>query len=142
MKKIIPVILLFLAAIPAIAQTGKPLKKVLELKMPKTVDDDMPGTRGAGVVWHPVQKKYYAVFAGNQGFPLAVFDGTGKRLSDADQAALIDTRGIWYNPNTKMVCGNGYSDNGWFTYQLSPKGMVMDYNTVVQGMNQPDAQCR
>ena len=51
------------------AQTPQALKKVMELKMPKTVDDDMPGTRGASVVWHPVNKKYYACFAGNADYP-------------------------------------------------------------------------
>lgn len=144
MKKIIPgVLILLVAVIPALAQTGNPapLKKVMELKMPKTADDVSPGTRGASVAWHPVQKKYYAVFAGNAAYPLAVFDARGKRISDVEQAALIDTRGIWYNPATKLVTGNAYSDYGWFTYKLDKSGIPTEYISVMEGQNQPDAQC-
>src|SRR5881394_2204758 len=87
---------LFLQAQP------KPLKEVLTLKMPLTVDDNMPGTRGSNVVWHPVQKKYYAAFAGNMGYPLAFFDAKGNRLSDDSLRCLEDTRGLWYNPDKKI----------------------------------------
>src|SRR5215831_11978397 len=73
-----------------LTQSPQVLKKVIELKMPKTASDDMPGTRGASVAWHPLQKKYYAVFAGNMDYPLAVFDEKGKRLSDDDLFAYID----------------------------------------------------
>ena len=134
-------LLLVMATLPAFAQTVKPLKKTLELKMPKTVDDAMAGTRGAGVAWHPVQKKYYAVFAGNMGYPLAVFDATGKRLSAADQAAVVDTRGIWYNPAAKTISGNGYDETGWFNYNLNAKGLIADVVVTIEGLNQPDAQC-
>ena len=106
------------------SQTTKTLKKVLELKMPRTSDDDMPGTRGASVAWHPVQKKYYAVFAGNKEYPLAVFNVTG----------------LWYNPATKLITGNGYDDNGWFTYKLSTAGIPTEYEVAHEGMNQPDGQ--
>lgn len=145
MKKIIPgVLMLLVAAMPAFAQkSGKSvqLKKTSELKMPKTVDDDAPGTRGASVAWHPVQKKYYAVFAGNMSYPLAVFAANGKRLSGDDLSAMIDTRGIWYNPNTKLITGNAYSEGGWFTYKLNTGGLVTDYTSVIEGQNQPDPQC-
>lgn len=122
------------------AQKAQTLKHVLELKMPKTKDDDMPGTRGASVAWHPVQKKYYAVFAGNEDFPLGVFDEKGKRLSPDDQRAMVDTRGLWYNPSTKMITTNGYDDIGWFTYVLDAKGLPLDLEIVIDGMRQPDAQ--
>jgi hypothetical protein len=59
MKKIIVFALIFFVTATALqAQLKQSLKKVMELKMPKTADDDMPGTRGASVAWHPVQKKY------------------------------------------------------------------------------------
>jgi hypothetical protein len=115
-------------------------KKVLELKMPKTVEDDMPGTRGASVVWHPVMKKYYAAMAGNASYPLAVFEANGKRVSDDDMVTLIDTRGLWYNPIKKRIYGNGYDSNGWFYYNLTPKGLVSGYDELLTGMHQPDAQ--
>lgn len=122
------------------AQKTQSLKKIIELKMPKTEDDDMPGKRGASVAWHPVQKKYYAVFAGNTDYPLAVFDSKGKRLSDDDQTALIDVRGLWYNPVTKLVSGNGYNEMGWFTYKLDSKGIPSNAEEIHEGMNQPNEQ--
>jgi hypothetical protein len=135
--------LLFLSSIamPAFTQTSKSLKKILELKMPKTADDDMPGTRGASVAWHPGQKKYYAAMAGNASYPMAVFDVKGKRLSDDDLVAMMDTRGLWYNPVTKKICGNGYNETGWFYYNLNKTGLVTGYDMQLEGMNQPGEQC-
>ncbi len=141
MKKILSVLIMALCfATAVIAQAPRTLKKVMELKMPKTVEDDMPGTRGASVVWHPVQKKYYASFAGNKDYPMAVFNATGKRVSSENQTTLVDTRGLWYNPVKKMVCGNGYSDNGWFSYKLNPLGLVNELNNDFTGLNQPGDQ--
>ncbi len=122
------------------AGPAKGLQKVLSLNMPLTVDDDMPGTRGANVAWNPVLKKYYAAFAGNKGYPLAVFDAKGKRQSEDTSVTMIDTRGLWYNPKTKTISGNAYSDYGWFSYKLDAKGNVLDITIDKEGMNQPDAQ--
>lgn len=144
MKKVLLAAAIMMFGNLLIAQQAKPaakaLKKVMTLKMPKTEDDDMPGTRGASVTWHPLLKKYYAVFAGNQGYPLAVFDATGKRVSADDLTAFIDTRGLWYNPFKKQVMGNSYNDFGWFRYELDAKGLVKNHEVVLEGMNQPDAQ--
>lgn len=119
---------------------SRELKKTLELKMPKTEEDDMPGKRGASVVWHPLQKKYYASFAGNTAFPFAVFDVAGKRLSSEDQAAMADVRGLWYNPASKTIEGNGYSEFGWFHYTLDNKGMINELVVDFEGQNQPNEQ--
>lgn len=143
MKKFLPLLIVvaLMFAVGLQAQTLRPLKKVQELKMPKTAEDEMPGKRGASVVWHPEQKKYYSVFAGNSRFPLAVFDVNGKRLSDADLVAMADTRGIWYNSYTKAIFGNGFGSTGWFEYKLDKKGMVTDVEISREGMNQPGSQC-
>lgn len=122
------------------AQTQN-LKKVTELKMPKTADDDMPGTRGAAVAWHPVYKKYYASFAGNVAFPMAIFDATGKRVSEDDLVTQADTRGLWYNPATKEIWGNGYDEFGWFKYTTDNKGNITEVTNVLEGMYQPNDQC-
>lgn len=121
------------------AQT-RALKKVMELKMPKTSEDDMPGTRGASVAWNPLTKKYYASFAGNMGYPMGVFDATGKRISADDLTTMIDTRGLWYNPVTKTISGNGYSDFGWFSYVLDAKGIPAEIKTDFDGQYQPNEQ--
>ena len=141
MKKIIlSLFMICFATLYCFAQPSTKLKKTLELKMPKTVDDDMPGTRGAAVAWHPLQKKYYAVFAGNMAYPLAVFDAKGSRLSTDEQTAMIDTRGLWYNPSTNKISGNAYNEYGWFTYKLGADGMATDYESVAEGMYQPNTQ--
>lgn len=146
MKKIFFSLLL---ALPFLlnAQLVKTLKKTIELKMPvksytsaNTGNDSMPGTRGAAVAWHPIQKKYYVGFAGNYSYPMAVFDVAGKRLSDDDLTTMEDLRGLWYNPKLKMICGNGYNDIGWFSYKLDTKGLPIDNEVYAAGKNQPTEQ--
>lgn len=142
MKRIILFALVVFATTNTLqAQLKQSLKKVMELKMPKTADDEMPGTRGACVAWHPVQKKYYAVMAGNIEYPLAVFDIAGKRLSGDELTAMNDSRGLWYNPATKEINGNGFGSTGWFRYVLDKKGLPESAPITLEGSNQPDGQC-
>ena len=129
------------------AQVEKTLKQTILLKMPSTVYvskntglDSMAGTRGAAVAWNPLLKKYYAGFAGNVSYPLAVFDVTGKLLSGEDLTTMEDLRGLWYNPKLKKLCGNGYSDIGWFSYKLDAKGIPFEIEIDAAGMNQPGEQ--
>lgn len=142
MKKIVFLLTALVCFGVAVLAQPKPtaLKKVMELKMPKTAEDDMPGTRGASVVWHPVQKKYYASFAGNMAYPMAVFNVTGKRLSADDITTQADTRGLWYNPVKKKICGNGYSETGWFSYTLNPLGIIKNIDFDLEGLHQPGEQ--
>ena len=146
MKKIFFVLFLFLPFLMN-AQLVKTLRKTIELKMPgkvyvsvNTGGDSIPGTRGGAVAWHPVQKKYYAAFAGNWGYPLAVFDITGKLLSGDELTTMEDMRGLWYNPTLKKLCGNTYSDYGWFSYKLDANGIPEGSETIAEGMNQPGQQ--
>lgn len=138
MKHLTTAILLSLFVPVALLAQTKTLKKVLELKMPKETGDELCGTRGAAVAWHPVQKKYYASFAGNVGFPMGVFNDKGKRLSDAELTTQVDTRGLWYDAVTQKICGNGYGEAGWFAYVLDSKGIPTDYKTIKEGMFQPN----
>jgi hypothetical protein len=113
----------------------KQLKKVLELKIPRE-----GGANAAQVAWHPGQKKYYAAMAGNINHCMGVFDASGKRLSTTEQNTLFDVRGLWYDPNTKTLQMNGYSDFGWAEYELDAKGMPSSVRGLQKGMNQPDDQ--
>jgi hypothetical protein len=141
MKKYLLFILTLITCNIAVnAQTTKTLKKVMELKMPKTAEDDMPGTRGACVAWHPVQKKYYAVMAGNALYPFAVYNAIGKRVSSDTLTAMIDSRGLWYNTVTKQICGNGYAENGWYSYKLDKTGVPEELIVNFPGANQPGEQ--
>lgn len=114
--------------------------KATSLSLPMPTRDEDPGTRGAGVVWHPIQKKYYAAFAGNAAYPLSVFDVKGKRLSSDDLNTMADLRGVWYNTKTKSLQANTYSDGGWVTYQVDKKGIPTQADMLFEGQNQPDLQ--
>lgn len=140
MKKSIA-FLVFMLCLIGIARTQKqstlkvnPLKKVMELVMPEG-----DGSNGAGVAWNPVQKTYYAAFAGNTSYPLAVFDAKGNRISKDDLEANFDVRGIWYNSKKETIQMNGYNDFGWAEYSLDGKGLPTNFRTLFEGQHQPDA---
>ena len=140
MKKLL---LLFIAASTIIAANTQPvmtktLKKGITLLIPRTVDDEKPGTKGASVAWHPLQKKYYASMAGNIGFPMGVFDATGKILSSDTLNTNADTRGLWYNVQKKELQGNSFRDYGWFKYAVNVKGLPVKTTIFLEGKNQPD----
>jgi hypothetical protein len=142
MKQLLLVLTIIAAMFAANAQSAKApiLKKTLTLKMPRTVDDENPGTRGASVVWHPLQKKYYAAMAGSVSYPLGVYDAKGKLLSPETLNCEADVRGLWYNPQKKQVQGNAYNEDGWFAIKLDTKGIPESTEIFMEGMNQPDAQ--
>lgn len=141
MKKIIPLIIaLVLISYGSLMAQTRSLKQVMELQMPKTAEDELCGTRGASVCWHPITKKYYAVFCGNSGFPLAVFTPAGKRISVDDLTAMEDLRGMWYNAEAKILVANGYSDIGWLSYDLDNAGIPAKINYLFADMHQPEAQ--
>lgn len=145
-KNIMKKYVAFIIALVLVSSTGllaqnRTLKQVIELKMTRTTDDDKPGTRGAGVCWNPVTKKYYAAFCGNKEYPLAVFTPAGKLLSKEDLSTMQDIRGIWYNAVANKIMANCYSDYGWISYDLDKTGIPTDYKTKFEGMNQPTDQC-
>lgn len=140
--KLLSLSLMLLVFLSSHAQVvNKSLKKSVTLLMPRTIDDDMPGTRGASVVWHPLQKKYYAAMAGNIGYPMSVYDATGKRLSADSLNTEQDIRGLWYNPINKQIQGNSYGDYGWFEYKLNEKGIPISSEIFMEGMMQPTENC-
>jgi hypothetical protein len=121
------------------AQSERTLKKVMEIAMPGE-SGGQDGTRGAGVAYNPVTKKYYAAFAGNVSYPLSVFDTKGKILSGEDLKTNADLRGFWYNPTTKTLQANCYDIGGWVSYKLDSKGMPQEPTKLLEGMYQPEAQ--
>ncbi|MCD6012469.1 MAG: hypothetical protein K0Q79_2331 [Flavipsychrobacter sp.] len=113
----------------------KTLKQVMILKIDRT-----GGANGANIVWHPVQKKYYAAQAGNVAFPMLVFDAKGKKLSPEDLETKFDVRGFWYNPNTKTLQANGYDDFGLSEYRIGTDGIPVSNKKLEINMSKPDAQ--
>jgi hypothetical protein len=131
---------IFLFFSNALQAQNRTLKQVMELQMPKTADDELCGTRGAGVCWNQVTQKYYAAFCGNAGFPMAVFTSTGKRISSDSLTTMEDIRGIWYDPAINKIMANGYNDIGWINYELNNAGIPTNYYYKFLGMNQPNEQ--
>jgi hypothetical protein len=119
----------------AIAQKPATLKQVLTLRI-----DRKEGANAASVVWHPVQKKYYAAQAGNETFPMLVFDATGRLLSDDKLETMADVRGFWYNPNSKTLQANCYDDGGWVEYKLNGKGIPASVVKMDKESGKPDVQ--
>lgn len=111
------------------------MTEMLSLKMP-----DGGGTNSAGLAWHPVQKKYYAVFAGNENFPMAVFDEYGNSSSTRKMSTLQDMRGLWYNTSTRSLEGNGAGDKGYFRYLLDGNGLPAGISGIHSRTAQPDFQ--
>ncbi len=116
-------------------QQPKTLKQVLTLHI-----DREGGANAANVAWHPVQKKYYAAQAGNETFPMEVFDANGRMLSDDNLETIIDIRGFWYNPNTKTLQANGYDNTGWVEYKLNGKGIPTSIVKIDIEPGKPDPQ--
>ncbi|MEI6086909.1 MAG: hypothetical protein WCR66_04935 [Bacteroidota bacterium] len=117
------------------AQKPTILKQVLTLHI-----EFQGGANGACVAWHPVQKKYYAAQAGNETFPMVVFDANGRLLSDDKLKTLADVRGFWYNPNTKTLQANCYDVTGWVEYKLNGKGIPASITNMGKDPGKPDAQ--
>lgn len=118
------------------------LEKEMELQVPGEAISGKPGTRGASVAWHPVLKKYFTAMAGNMDYPMAIFDAKGERVSSVYSTCRADTRGLWYNPATKSIQGNGYDKTGWFSYKLDASGTTLvKLDTLETGMLQPGQQC-
>jgi hypothetical protein len=108
-------------------------QQVIELAM-----QGESGSNGASVAWHEGKKMYYAVFAGNAAFPLEVFDAKGNHKFESE--AGFDVRGLWYNPKSGELEGNGYGEIGWFTIAINTSGEPIGGQTVIDGQNQPDPQ--
>jgi len=138
MKQLFLLLVFTSTLISAKAQIKRSLKKGITLQMPRTAYDEKPGTRGASVAWNPVLKKYYASMAGNIGYPMAVFNITGTKISDDTLNTNADTRGLWYNPQKKEIQGNGYNEYGWFSYKVNVKGLPTATTFFLEGKNQPD----
>jgi len=97
------------------------------------------GTNASGVAYNPDFNIYYAVIAGNPGFPYETFDATGVSLYQTIPG--FDFRGLWWNPNTSEVEGNGFDTYGLWTSDLDINGYALSTGTnLFIGLHQPDVQ--
>jgi len=118
-----------------VSAQNRTLKQVIEFSMPGE-----NGSNGASLVYHPLQKKYYAAMAGNADYPLSAFDLKGTLLTNEDVTTGFDVRGMWYNSKTKTIQANGYNDFGWTNFKLDAKGNPTGNEVFVEGLKQPTEQ--
>jgi hypothetical protein len=111
----------------------KNLAETMRLKMP-----DGDGSNATAVVWHPDLEKYFAAFAGNESYPLAVFDKKGNRVSADELQTGFDVRGLWYDAKHSQILGNAYDEGGWFRLELNKKPSAPVAKSLKLGKFQPN----
>lgn len=116
------------------AQTISKIQEKLTLQM-----QDGGGSNGAGVAWNANNKYYYACFAGNETFPMAVFNSEGIIITEEPQEVGFDARGFWYDPSLKTIVGNAYNEGGWYRLNIESNGLSKSVTVIKSGLNQPDA---
>ncbi len=93
----------------------------------------------SGVAYNPNLNLYYGVRAGNSTFPLETWTAAGAPLFNT--TAGFDWRGMWWNPTTNQLEGNGYNTSGIWRANLNGSGHALNTGlTIFPGMNQPNAQ--
>jgi len=94
------------------------------------------GTNASAVAWNPDNNMYYSVIAGNETFPLETFSASGELIYS--NTASVDSRGLWYNPKSKKIEGNGPDTYGYFSHSISSNGQLDPATFYVEGQNQPE----
>jgi hypothetical protein len=80
------------------------------------------GTNGSAVAWHPTTKLYYTIIAGNEDFPLEVFDESGKHVQSS--TTMADMRGLWFNDVYEVIEGNTYEFHNIVSYDIDEDGLM------------------
>ncbi len=92
------------------------------------------------LTWHPVHQRYYSARVGNAAFPLHTWLATGGP-SIAQTTTGVDTRGLWYNPNTGLVERNGFAAVGWATMDIDGGlNATNTFTSLFTGQLQPTTQ--
>ncbi|RZK99171.1 MAG: T9SS type A sorting domain-containing protein [Hymenobacter sp.] len=73
------------------------------------------------LVYNPTRSLYYLFYGGNSSYPVEVFSATGMRLTTVSPLGY-DFRGVWWNPTTSQLEGNGYSNASIVAKPLDASG--------------------
>lgn len=93
----------------------------------------------SGVAYNPEKDMYYSVNAGTTFYPMETYDGKGKLLGAIEQG--FDYRGVWWNPNTKQLEGNGFNTYGIWTAATDSKNHANgEGKNVLPNTSGPDVQ--
>ncbi len=97
-------------------------------------------TNRSGVAFNPDKQLYYSVNAGSSSYPIETYDINGNVLSSTNQS--FDYRGLWWNPNTNQLEGNGYNNLGIWAQALNgTNGHALNSGSlVIAGVSGPDNQ--
>lgn len=95
------------------------------------------GTNACAVVWVPEKSMYVTSIAGNIEYPIEGFTSTGTNVFSA--AIGFDGRGLWYNPKTKNLEGNGAGEEGWYNIPFVDQTPGKP-ESIITGQYQPDFQ--
>jgi len=95
------------------------------------------GTNASAVVWVPEKSMYVTTIAGNTDYPIEGFTSTGTNLFATTLG--FDGRGLWYNPATKNLEGNGAGEAGWYSIPLVGQTAGKP-ESIMTGQYQPDFQ--
>lgn len=97
-------------------------------------------TGNASLVWHPVDQRYHSLRPGTNSYPLETWLPTGG-LSISQTTCGVDSRGLWYNPNTAQIERNCFNAIGWATMGIDGALNATNAFTMLHtGMLQPNAQ--
>lgn len=88
----------------------------------KLVIHSKGGYNGLAVTYNPKTQLYYTVFAGNQMFPLEVFNSGGDFV--AGYEAGFDLRGMWYNKKKNTLDGIQFQNEAACSIELTASGEV------------------
>jgi hypothetical protein len=92
------------------------------------------GSVAMGLAYDPVTNQYYGAEGGSTSTPGQVWNSSGNLLQTLSPIN-VDTRGIWYNPNTGTVqvetyaSNSGSSGQGLFNMGLNGAGLFTGTNT-------------
>lgn len=87
------------------------------------------GTNGSAVTYDPNSGNYFALIAGNSSFPLEVFNRAGNSIYQTECGT--DMRGLWWNPKSKQLEGNGYGSEGIVGINLDEQGFPSVGNSTI-----------
>jgi gliding motility-associated-like protein len=97
------------------------------------------GTNASGVAYNPNFDVYYALIAGNSGYPLETFAADATPLFQTETG--FDSRGLWWNPLLGQLEANGFNAFGIHSFDLDANGFALNTGVnVFTGLNQPDVQ--
>jgi hypothetical protein len=86
------------------------------------------GTNGCAVAWNPKQKLYYTIIAGNEIYPIDIFDERGTWKNQKQSG--VDARGLWYNSKSGKLGGRSFAGD-LVEWNLSSSGEPQNF--VVTG---------